>query len=469
MYQYSDVREFVRCYTALYPAFSRPRFPLMILWFLLISSLSYAQNPKVFPYETHQKVLDNGLSVIVIPMDTPGVAQVRTWMAVGSRDEIDPGRTGFAHFFEHLMFYGTPSLSRTAREDRIQSLGAEENAWTWFDDTVYHATLASQHVETYLTMEGDRFQNLRLTEDMVRKEAGAVYGEFRKGQASPSNRLYETLYSTAFQTHTYHHDTIGTEKDIQDMPSAYAYSQLFFNRYYRPEHAAVIVVGDVKPEEVFGWTEKAYGPWKRAKTPRPSIPVEPAQTETREAQLTWPTPTAPRLALGWKTPPYDPDSSDYVALNLITSLLLGEVGPLKKRLVREENLAYSVHGEVDAFVDEGLFKIVVELKDAAHYTRAEEIIREELTKLSKKIEVNWFNETRTRDRYQTLTSLDNPDSVGSQLGWTWRRTQSTDAIDRFYATYDALTPQNVSEVAERIFIDTQMTRITLTSANGEDE
>ena len=440
----------------------------MLLWLLLFSGISIAQEQKVFPYETHQKTLENGLSVIVIPMDTPDVAQVRTWMAVGSRDEIDPGRTGFAHFFEHLMFYGTPTLSREDREQKIQSLGAEENAWTWFDDTVYHATLSSEHVQAYLTMEGDRFQNLLLTEDMVRKEAGAVYGEFRKGQASPSNRLYETLYSTAFQKHTYHHDTIGTEQDIQDMPTAFAYSQSFFARYYRPEYAAVIVVGDVKPEQVFSWTESAYGTWKPADLSRPEIAKEPTQTETRDAQLTWPSPTAPRLAMAWKNPAYDPDNSAYVALNLIQSLLLGEVGPLKRRLVREQSLAYNVYGELDAFVDPGLFKIVVELKDSAHYEAVETIIREEIQALSETIAPESFNQARTRDRYQTLTSLDTPDSVGSQLGWTWRRTKTVDGIDRFYTTYDALTPKQVSEVAAQVFVDSQLTRVKLATADTEE-
>ena len=89
----------------------------LCLW--LVTSV-FASDISVFPYPTAHRVLPNGLTVIVVPMDTPNVAQVRTWMAVGSRDELDPGRTGFAHFFEHLMFYGTPTLSRLEREKKIQ-------------------------------------------------------------------------------------------------------------------------------------------------------------------------------------------------------------------------------------------------------------------------------------------------------------------------------------------------------------
>jgi zinc protease len=261
--------------------------------------------------------------------------------------------------------------------------------------------------------------------------------------------------------HPYHHDTIGSEADIAAMPTAHTYSSTFFDRHYRPQHAAVIVVGDVDPEQVFSWTEAAYGGWSQGKSTAPSVPKEPVQTEKREARLDWPTPTAPQLAMAWKAPGYDPDSATYVSLHLVSSLLMGEVGPLKRRLIREEGLAYSVQVELDAFVDPGLFKIVVELKDAAHVDAAEAIVRDEVSSLGQAIEAGWFDETRTRDRYQTLTSLDNPDSVSSQLGWAWRRTRSVDAIDRFFVTYSGLTPTGVSSVVQDMFTDRTLTRVVL--------
>ena len=436
---------------------------MIFLYFWLLTS-SLATEISVFPYPTEHRVLPNGLTVIVVPMDTPNVAQVRTWMSVGSRDELDPGRTGFAHFFEHLMFYGTPTVSRETREQRIQAFGAEENAWTWFDDTVYHATLSAEHVEAYIKMEGDRFQNLYLTEEMVRTEAGAVYGEFRKGQSSPVNRLYETLYSTAFTTHTYHHDTIGTEEDIADMPSAYLYSKEFFSRFYRPDYATVIVVGDVSPKNVFMWTEAAYGSWEPKRIERPQVPTEPKQSQMRTQRIEWPSPTAPQLAMAWKAPGYHPTDRQYVALNLLASLLNSDVGPLNERLVRQEKLAYSVYAEVDAFVDSGLFKIVMELKSPDSFELAETIVREELAKLTTGIDVDWFENTREHDRYQTLTSLDNPDSVASQLGWAWRRTGSIDAIDTFYKVYQTLEPKDISMVIQTYIQDTSLTRVQLAPA-----
>jgi zinc protease len=443
----------------------------------LLLSTSFAEDPTAFPYEIHRKNLENGLTILAVPMETPNVANVRTWMAVGSRDELDPGRTGFAHFFEHLMFYDTKTVSRLERESLLKTMGAEENAWTWFDDTVYHATLSSTHVQKYIEIEGDRFQNLQLTDDMVRKEAGAVYGELRKSQASPVNRLYETIYSTAFTTHTYHHDTIGYEADIADMPSAYEYSSTFFSRYYRPNHAALIVVGDINPKDIFAWAESSYGSWSASETARPPIPQEPLQEESRIVHVEWPTPTAFQLAMAWKSPPYDPANRDFVTLNLLSSLLMGDIGPLERRLVREEKLAYSVYGDVDAFVDTGLFKIIVELKDPSHQEQAKQIIWEEIKaiqsdwKEAPNLEDRnlWFENTRSHDRYQDLTSLDTPDAVGSQLGWSWRRTGETNALDVFYKLYDTLTPADVSNVAKQYLKESTLTLVTLGHTPAEPE
>ena len=123
---------------------------------------------------------------------------------------------------------------------------------------------------------------------------------------------------------------------------------------------------------------------------------------------------------------------------------------------------------MDAFVDPGLFKIVVELKSKDDFTQVESIIREELQKLTTHIDAEWFEDTRAHERYQTLTSLDNPDSVASQLGWAWRRTGSVDAIDRFYSVYQTLTPKDVSAVIQSHIQDTSLTRIQLATTEPKE-
>ncbi|HMV67178.1 MAG TPA: pitrilysin family protein, partial [Myxococcota bacterium] len=242
-------------------------------WVFAAGLIGGTAHAGAFPYAVHTQTLDNGLQVVVVPMPSPGVAALGTWMRVGSRDEVDPGRTGFAHFFEHLMFLGTPSLSADERERELLRMGADDNAWTWFDETVYHVLVPSAALERLIRMEGDRFQHLTLTPEQVRRESGAVLGEYRKGRSDPGQRVTEALQGGAFRVHTYGHDTIGYEPDILAMPDAHAYAATFFSTYYRPERAMVLAVGDVDPEAVFAAVREGYGGW----TPGVAAPPPPAE------------------------------------------------------------------------------------------------------------------------------------------------------------------------------------------------
>ena len=128
-----------------------------MLWTALLLSAQAFASDATFPYPVTQHTLDNGLRIAVVPMPTPNAVAVYTWFEVGSRDEVDPGRTGFAHFFEHLAFYGTPTWPPDRREEQLLRMGAEENAWTWLDETVYHTVLPAAHLDAFLAMEALKF------------------------------------------------------------------------------------------------------------------------------------------------------------------------------------------------------------------------------------------------------------------------------------------------------------------------
>jgi zinc protease len=417
----------------------------------------------VFPYPIATKTLDNGLTIEVVTMPSDAVA-VYTWMRVGSRDEIDAGRTGFAHFFEHLSFYGTPTLGSDARQHEVLALGADENAWTWFDETVYHAVLSKDELPRWLAIEADRFEHLHLTDADIRRESGAVYGEFRKGQSNPDQRLSETLYGTAFTTHTYRHDTMGFEADIQAMPTAFAYSEAFFDRFYRPENATVIVVGNVDPETVFALVAKDWAGWERGKEPRPVIPVEPPQTATRQAHVDWPSATATRVAMGWHIPGYTPEDPDSAALQLAGEVLLSPVGSLHRRLIEDGALAFDVSGGADRLVDPGLFTVTVTLQHPEDLDKVEQIVREEVAALQH-VDPAALDATRSHAKYAFLTSLDDPDNVASALGWELRRGRDANALDAYYTNYDAQTPATVAAVSAKWLVDTGLTVVTLSPAS----
>jgi zinc protease len=435
----------------------------MISVWMAIALLPGASAAGVFPYQVQSRTLDNGLVVHVVPMPSAGVVAYATWMSVGSRDEVDVGRTGFAHFFEHLMFYGTETMPPEVRSREMLRMGADANAWTWFDETVYHAVLSKEALPRLIELEADRFQHLKLTPEDVRRQAGAVYGEYRKAEADPSQRVTETLYGTAFTAHTYRHDTIGYEADIAAMTTAHEYAAAFFDRFYRPEHATVLIVGDVEPEPVFAEVEAAYGTWARASLPRPMLPIEPVQTEDRRSHVAWPSATAPLLAMGWHTPAASPDDPRAAALTLAADLLGSPVGPLYHRLVEEEGIAYEVTVRQDALVDPGLFTVSVVVKEPAHLARAEAVVREEVGRLTAPVEAATLDRARSHSRYAFQSGLDDPRAVLDALGEAMRRAgpaASGNPIDRFYATYDAVTPQTMAD-AVSLFLTQPVTVVTL--------
>jgi zinc protease len=429
-----------------------------MLWTLAWTLTSQAG---VFPFEVESEVLENGLTVHVIPMESPGVVAYYTWMNVGSRNEVDPGRTGFAHFFEHLMFYGTETLGREERERAILRLGMEENAYTNLDETVYHGVLPAHGLERYIEIQSDQFQNLALTEDAVQREAGAVYGEFRKSQASTFRRLHSAVKSSAFTEHTYGHSTLGYEADIADMTSAFAYARTFFDRYYRPELTTLLVVGDAEPETVFALVRKHYGAWSPASQPPAPLPPEPDQTEARRVEIEWEAPTAARLVMAWKIPQHSNETPESAHLELVSNLLFAEVGRLQSRLIREEAIAYDLFGWRDASVDPGLFQVWVTLKDPSHRAEAEAIILEEIAQISAGVDLETLQSARSNARYGFLTGLEDPSAVASVMGRMLRRDPSVDGLDRFYRHYDAATPEQVAATAARFLVPQTLTVGTL--------
>ncbi len=196
---------------------------------------------------------------------------------VGSRNEVEPGVTGFAHFFEHMMFRGTDKYPREKYNEVLKMTGAGANANTSLDRTIYHMTGNVDYLEKMFELESDRFMSLNYPEHDFKVEAGAVKGEYTKNFASPYQRLYESLLNTAFDAHTYKHTTMGFFNDIVDMPNQYEYSRKFFERYYRPEYSTIVVVGDITAEKVNALAEKYFGGWKTGDY-TVAIPPEPEQS-----------------------------------------------------------------------------------------------------------------------------------------------------------------------------------------------
>ncbi len=406
------------------------------------------QAKKIMPFPIQQKKLPNGLNVVTVPFNSPGLASFYIVVRVGSREEVEPGKTGFAHFFEHMMFRGTEKYSTEQYSEVMKSIGASANANTSIDRTVYHMTGNAGMLEKMFELEGDRFQHLKYSVHDFKTEAGAVKGEYTKNSASPFSQLSEKLMNTAFDKHTYKHTTMGFFKDVVDMPNQYDYSMIFFDRFYRPEYATIVVVGDVKQETVNKYAEKYFGNWKRG-TYKPIIETEPAQTDTRFAHVqvaSFP----PFVSLNYKSPSFSVTDKDGAALTLLGAVLFGETSDIYQKLVIKERKARQLGGFGNLSRDPNLFSVSASLVSAKDM----QYIKDELLKTledAKTIAVNAqkLADTKSNIKYGFAMRLDSPDQIAEALSRFIWLTGDAEDINRYYALFDKVTAEDIMAAAKK--------------------
>jgi zinc protease len=420
-----------------------------------------------FPYPIEQSSLPNGLKIVTVPFDSPGLATFYLVVRAGSRDEVEPGHTGFAHFFEHVMFRGTDKYSKEKYDQVLKSLGASANANTSLDRTVYTMTGNARMLEKMFEVESDRFQHLKYAEHDFKAEAGAVKGEYTKNSASPYTQLYEKTLETAFDKHTYEHTTMGFFKDVVDMPNQYAYSKQFFDRFYRPEYTTLLLVGDVKAAEVNALAKKYFTDWKRGSY-KPTIEAEPAQTGTRYAHVqnaNFP----PYLSLNYKGPAYSDKNKDLPALDLLLTLMTAENSPLYEKLVVKEQKTRFIGGSPNFTRDPQLISV------QASVVKAEDVpyVREQLTQAleamkTKPVDAKRLADTKSAAKYSLALSLDSPDQIAQALSQYIWLTGDPQSLNRLYALYDQVTPADLQAVARKYFVAEHLTVGTIgPAATGE--
>jgi zinc protease len=415
----------------------------------------------IFPFPVHRSQLPNGLTVISVEYDSPGIVAYYTVVRTGSRNEVEPGLSGFAHFFEHMMFRGTPRFSQEKYNDTLKGLGADSNAFTTDDWTCYHATASAAALETIMDLESDRFQNLKYSEPDFQKEARAVLGEYNKSASSPFMLIEEKLLDAAFTKHTYKHTTIGFLKDIEDMPKQYEYSLKFFDRWYRPDNCIVLVVGDVDHERLVALAKKYYGGWKRGTT-KIEIPKEPPQTEEKKANLMWKGQTLPYLVIGYHVPGFDPKSRDIAAIDVLGEAAFSETSPLYKKLVLEERKVEMLDGSAPFHRDPTLFTIFARLTSESHFDAVRDEIYRTLEDAAKNsIEAERLDAIKSHMRYAFAMGLDSADAVARTLGDYLQLSGDANSVNQMYETYDAVTPADIQRVAGKYFAASNRTIVTL--------
>ena len=440
--------------------------PLLLL--LLAPALPATAQPstETFPYPLKVDRLPNGLTVVRVPFQSPGLVAYYTVVRVGSRNEVEPGKTGFAHFFEHMMFKGTKKHPEGERDRIVASYGFDDNAFTTDDFTVYHSYGPSAGLDALIELEADRFRNLEYAEPSFRTEALAVLGEYHKNESRPELKMEEQLLGTAFKEHPYRHTTLGFYEDIKAMPEAYTYSRTFFERWYTPDNTLLFIVGDFDDAAVMQQIREQYGPWDRKPT-QVSIPTEPPQKEKRTAHIDWPSSTLPRHVLAWHSPAASLTTPSAAIQSVLAAYLVGTTSPLYKELVLEKQLAESINSDSYPHRDPSLFVLNATLKDVQHRAAVDAAFTRAVRELaSGKVDAARVKAIQSNIRYGLLMELEAPDDVGVQLAWYAGVFGTPDALARHLQNVARVQPEQLVSFARRYLTDSNLTVLTLTPAAG---
>ena len=439
-------------------ALSAPSATLAVALFALttvISAPTPAQAPtmpSIIPYEAHVETLDNGLKVIVMPMEGTGLVAYWSIARVGSRDEVEEGRSGFAHFFEHMMFRGTENFPSARYNEMLTTMGANGNAYTTDDLTAYHVTIVAEDLEQLVELESDRFRYLSYPEPEFETEAGAVYGEYRKNRTNPLYTLYEAMAGAAFHDHPYGHMVIGYEDDIAAMPTMYDYSKSFFSRYYRPDNVILFIVGDVTPDATMALVEQYYGDWEPGYVP-PEIPVEAPQEEERRIEVTYDGRTLPYVWLAYKFDAFDPADSRWAAADLLVELAFGSTSDAYRHLVLDEQVVEFLAADAGINRDPTLLDIYSRIKDPDRVDYVLEVIDATIAEFQESApEEERLDALKSRLKYGFLMGLDTPGSTAGRLARFVAVTGGLEDVETLYRTYETVTPDDVLEAA-RYYLD----------------
>lgn len=339
------------------------------------------KNGKKLPFfgsmEVHRYILPNGLKLLVLEDSSSPTFAYQTWFRVGSRDE-DVTRTGLAHLFEHMMFKGTKSRPEGVFDRTLERSGAEgENAFTSRDYTAYVQEMPKDKLDLIAEMEADRMVNLVVNDQSFKTEREVVQNERRmRNENSPDGLMYQEIFGVAFKQHSYRWPVIGYEEDLNRMSAHDA--EAFYQSHYAPNHATVVVVGDVKASEVLKTVVKYYGKLKAVNLPEKNIPTEPEQTTLRRKVLKLNV-QVQKLMVAYPVPPVT--NIDTPALEVMRTVLTGGKSSRLYQALVETGIANSVDTYDLDDKDPSILIFMANLQKGKKATAAEDVMMKEIERL----------------------------------------------------------------------------------------
>ena len=437
---------------------------LPVFFGLWLSSAAQAQTP----LPVQQFTLSNGFTLIVKPDRRAPTAVHMVWLRVGSMDEVD-GTSGVAHVLEHMLFKGTKTLKPGEFSRRVAALGGRENAFTSKDYTGYYQQIPSNKLQDVMQLEADRFANNTWSDDEFGKELEVVKEERRlRTEDNPQALMNEALNATVFVASPYRRPIVGWMSDLDAMTPDDA--RAFYQRWYVPANAAIVVAGDVDVAQVHTWAEKYYGsiPVRAVPTRKPR--VEPEQVGMRRLAFKAPAEQA-AVTLAFKVPgvqtladpagPLSEQERDALALTVLAAVLDGYSGArLERALVQGDGRVADRAGAYNGLWGRGpqLFTLTGVPAKGKTTAQVEQALRAQVTRIATEgVSEAELARVKTQWVASEIYKLDSVFNQARELGTQWVQGLPLDAGDRLVVRLRAVTGAQVQSVAARYFGDDQLT------------
>jgi len=428
------------------------------LLFLLLAT------PALALANTQEYKLENGLKIIVQEDHRSPVVVSQVWYKAGALDEVN-GKTGVAHVLEHMMFKGTKKVPAGQFSRKIAAAGGRENAFTSQDYTAYFQQLEKSQLPLSFELEADRMANLNFTKEEFEKEIKVVMEERRwRTDDKPQAQVNEHFNSAAFRTHPYGRPVVGWMSDLENM--RVEDTREWYNHWYAPNNAVLVVVGDVKADEVYKLAKQHFGKIKPKAVPERKPQKEPPQIGERRVVVKAPA-KLPSLQMGFHTPVLNDPNQDWepYALEILASVLSGnDSARLNQKLVRESQVAVDVGAGYDMIARgrQGLFELAGSPSEGKTVAELETAILQQIEKIK---ESGVTAEELKRVKAQVIAAdVYQRDSVFYQAmqigqleltGFSWK------ILKDYPAKLSAVTSEQVQEVAKKYLVKDNMTVATL--------
>lgn len=433
------------------------RFPslrrLGVLTGLAALLLTFVRPVQARVFEPETFTLDNGLQVVVVTNRRAPIVNHMVWYKVGAADE-EPGKSGLAHFVEHLLFKGTETAEPGEFSDVIARNGGRENAFTSYDYTGYFQTIASDRLALMMRYEADRMANLVLTDEVVLPERDVILEERRsRVDNEPGAQLSEMARAALFMNHPYGISIIGWEHEMRQLTTEDALA--FYRRWYAPNNAVVVISGDVTLDEVRPLAEKYYGAVPRRAVPERLRPQEPVQMAPRRVVLQSPRVRQPAISISYLAPSYNRgEPGEAYALQVLSEILGGgSVSRLYLSLVVEQGLAAAAgsgYGGDD--LDLSTFTFYGSPRPGTDLALVEAALRAEIDKLLKDgVTEAEVAEAKERLQSAAVFARDNVSTPSRVLGAALVTGQTIEDVEAWPARIGAVTAEQVNAVARAVF------------------